>query len=80
MERARDVARTETTRQLIILVFSVAGAVASVAAVRHFSDPDLGRYYKMLFALRVKRFADRQSDFWDRLAIRAATLYNAEKL
>lgn len=82
MERksVTDIVKTESTRQTVILLFSVVGAVASVAAVRHFSDPVLSKYYKMLFALKLKRFADRQADFWDGIAGRAAQLYNTEKL
>lgn len=75
-----DVLKTETTRQTVILLFSIAGAIATVAIARRFSDPDIGRYYRMYLALWVKRHADKRVTFWQNIADHAATTYNAEKM
>lgn len=79
-EDVATVLKTETARQFIILVFGIVGAVASVAVVRHVSNPDVASYYRMYLALWVKRYAERRVVFWERLADRAATAYNGEKL
>jgi hypothetical protein len=75
-----DVAKTETTRQFIILIFSVAGTVAAIYVQRKLSDPDVFSTYKMWFAWRAKRWADRQADRFTRLATHMANVYNGEKL
>jgi hypothetical protein len=75
-----DVAKVETTRQTIILVFSIAGTVATVYLVRKLQDPDVMSLYRMWTALTVKRWAERQARRFDRLALHMANVYNGEKL
>ena len=75
-----DVAKTETTRQTIILVFSIVGTVATVYIARKLQDPDTVSMLKMWSALTVKRWADRQAARFARLASHMATVYNGEKL
>lgn len=75
-----EVAKTEATRQTIILLFGIAGVVVSVYVQRKMSDPDVMSTLKMATALYVKRWADRQADRFTRLASHMANVYNGEKL
>lgn len=79
-ETVGDIVKNESTRQAVILVFSVAGAIATVAAMRGMQNPDLMSYYRMWWALKTKRFADRQVDFWGGVSAQAANRYNSEKM
>lgn len=74
-----ETAKEETTRQTIILVFSVAGAAASLYILRKFDQPNAGRIAKMTAALAVKRFANKRANWWQDIADKAATMYNREK-
>ena len=60
-ETAADVARTEAARQLIILVFGIAGALAFVWVQRSAANPDAARSGRM----RLAKSAERG---WARLA------------
>ena len=75
-----DTAKEETTRQTIILVFSVLGTAGMLYVLRKFDRPDAGRTIKMAGALKVKRFANKQVDFWQNIADKAATTYQRERL
>lgn len=74
-----ETAKEETTRQTIILVFSVIGAAASLYVMRKFDQPEAGRIAKMASALAVKRFANKRANWWQDVADKAATIYNREK-
>lgn len=74
-----DVAKEETTRQAIILAFSLAGTVAIVYVMRMIEQPDYARIVKMSSALAVKRFAGKNVDFWQSVSDKAATVYNRER-
>lgn len=74
------VAKVETTRQFIILVFGIAGTIASVYVMRKMQDPDSMSTFRMWGALTVKRWAEKQADRFNRLALHMATVYNGEKL
>lgn len=74
-----ETAKEETTRQTIILVFSVVGAAASIYVMRKFDQPESGRFIKMTSALAVKRFANRCANWWQDVADKAATVYNRER-
>lgn len=78
-ETVVDVAKKETTRQTVILVFSLAGTVAMVWIMRAASNPDLVRTLKMGVALRVKRVARQQELWWRDLGDRAGSMYNRER-
>lgn len=75
-----DVARVEITRQTVILVFGIAGTVASVYIARRMQDELAMSIVKMQGALWVKRWADKWSDRFTRLSGWAANVYNGEKL
>jgi hypothetical protein len=75
-----DVAKTETTRQTIILVFGVLGTVTTIYVARKMQDADAMSTFRMWTALTVKRWADKQADRFSRLAAHMATVYNGEKL
>ena len=75
-----DVAKVEITRQLIVLVFSIAGTVATIYVARKLQDRDTMSLLKMWSALRVKQWADKQADRFGRLALYMGTVYNGEKL
>jgi len=68
----------ETKRQVIILVFSAVGTVVTVYLVYKFSRPDSFRELRMRTALRVKHFAQKQADYWQKIADDAATMYHKE--
>jgi hypothetical protein len=74
-ETVSDVATKET----VLLLFSLVGAVAGVWVVRWASQPDMTRSLKMRYALQVKRYAQRMGEFWYNVAGKAATVYNREK-
>lgn len=76
----REVLKDESTRQAVILVFGVVGAVVTVYAIRYAQDESLQRETKMRTALKVKRYAQKRADYWQKLADEAATEYNREKL
>lgn len=73
------IVRREVKRQTVVLLFSVAGALITVYVMRRFNEPDFGRTLKMSAALKVKRFAASQVDWWQGVADRASTIYNQEK-
>lgn len=74
-ETTRDIAKRESVRQAVIMVFSV----ATVCVVYTLSDPDAMRAIRMRAALATKRFAQRQADWWQDVADKAATVYNKER-
>lgn len=78
--RVSQVIKTESARQTVILVFGVAGTVASVWLTLKLRDHDSMSYYKMKTAWHVKHWADRWSDRFARLALYAGNVYNGEKL
>lgn len=78
-ETIASVAKTETTRQTVILVFSLAGTVGAIYLMNKFTEPDAFRMLKMTAALRAKHLAQRQADWWQRQADKAATVYNRER-
>jgi hypothetical protein len=78
-ETVADVIKVETSRQTIILLFSVAGSVAAVLVMRAISGPDVIRTLKMRWALRAKRLAEKQVEWWERKRDAAATAYNRER-
>lgn len=78
-ETVGQVVRVEGTRQTIILIFSLVGTVATYYIVRKLQDPDYLSTVKMAGALVVKRWSDKQTDRFNRLSLRMATVYNGEK-
>lgn len=78
-ESVTDIAAQETTRQLIILTFSLIGTAISLILIRELSDPDKLRTWKMRTALYIKRRAQKQVDRWQAVADFAATVYNKER-
>jgi hypothetical protein len=64
---AGSTAREETTRQAIILVFSIAGVLLMIAAQRAAADPDFYRSLRMRTAKQVERAAARMAAWsWGR--------------
>lgn len=78
--KTTDVVREETARQAVILLFSVAGAVITVAAMRSVSNPDGWKTTKMATARAVESYAMRQAAWWAGLADRASRWYERERL
>lgn len=78
-ESALDVAKRETARQAVILVFSIMGTIFIILVSKHLRDPDSVRIIKMRSALTLKRVAQRQAEWWENLAEQAATIYNSER-
>lgn len=74
-----DTAKEETTRQTIILAFTLVGAVAMVIVARSIDKPDFSKSLKMGAALALKRVAASQVDWWQNVADKAASAYNREK-
>lgn len=74
-----DTAKEETTRQTIILVFSLVGTAGVVYLMRKLDQPEFGRTAKMMTALAVKRFANKRAEWWQDIADKAATVYNRER-
>lgn len=79
-ETVTDVAKRESTKQSVILVFSLAGTLGTLYIIQRFSEPDSFRTLKMLLALKAKRIAQAQADWWQDKADKAASAYNREKL
>lgn len=75
-----DVVKRESAKQSVILVFGVAGTILTYYIVAKMRDPDVFKYWKMRSALACKRWADRWSDRFTRLALHMSTVYNGEKL
>lgn len=73
-----EIAREETTRQLVILGFSIIGTLAFFALME-LSTKDKRRTMKMWSARAVKRSAQSGADFLQDVAGWAATVYNKEK-
>lgn len=78
-ETVSEIAAQESTRQLVILVFSLTGTLLTLLLVRELSDPDKMSTWKLRIALYAKRKAQKYADFWQELADTAATIYNREK-
>lgn len=75
-----DIVKQEATREAIKLLFSLIGSVGAVLLVKYLVDnPDGIRTAKMWLALATKRTAQTQVDFWQNIADKAATVYNAER-
>ena len=71
----RDVVKNESARQTVILGFTL----VLVGIMYVIQNDDERRRMKMAAALVTKRFAQRQADWWQLVADRAATIYNGEK-
>jgi hypothetical protein len=75
---AGSTAREETTRQAIILVFSIAGVLLMIAAQRAAADPDFYRSLRMRAAKSLERAAARAAAWsWGR-AEAARVAYDRE--
>lgn len=79
MADVSEVAKEEMTRQMVILVFSIAGVCATVWVMQGLSDPDTFRTVRMGTALAAKRKFQEWSDRMQEWADKAATAYNREK-
>lgn len=79
MTESDDTVRREIKRQTVVLVFSIAGAWATVYVMRRFNDPDFGRTAKMWTALKIKQLAEQQVHWWKDIADRATFVYDQEK-
>lgn len=79
MSEQDDIIRREIQRQTVELVFSIAGALATVYVMRRFNDPDFGRTAKMWAALKVRQLAEKQVHWWQDIADRATFVYDQEK-
>ena len=79
MSRVSEIAKEETTRQAIIVTFTVLGTVGIAYFMRKVDEPNIEQHTKMIVALAVKRFANKNVDFWQRVADKAATVYNRER-
>jgi hypothetical protein len=78
-ETIGEVVVLETTRQTVILVFSLVGTVLMLYAYAKFAEPDAFRRVKTATALWAKRYAQKRVDWWQRIADKAATIYNIER-
>lgn len=78
-ETIAEIAARESTRQTVILIFGLLGTAGTVIVMRYLSGPDAIRVLKMNAALKFKRYAQRQVDFWQLLADKAATIYQRER-
>ena len=72
-ETPGDVAQAEVARQVVILLFSVAGVLLYVWVQRWAGDPDMVRSQRM-------RLAKGSERFWAKLAARAWKLAEAARL
>lgn len=79
MTEPDDTVTREIKRQMIVLAFSVAGALITVYVMRRLDDPDFGRTAKMRAALEVKHFAEKRVQWWQDIADRATFVYDQEK-
>lgn len=71
--------KDEAQRQIVILIFSAIGTVVTIYLIYEFSKPDAFKELKMRWALKFKRIAQSQVDWWQARADDAATMYNKEK-
>lgn len=74
-----DTVTREIKRQMVVLAFSVAGALITVYVMRRLDDPDFARTAKMRAALQVKQFAEKRVQWWQDIADRATFVYDQEK-
>jgi hypothetical protein len=65
-------------RELVALVFSVAGTLITMYIVMNYSTSSM-QAFRMRVALKVKHFAEKQADYWHDVAGKAASAYNREK-
>jgi hypothetical protein len=78
-ETVVDIAKKETTRQTVILIFSLVGTVGAVYVLKLATDPSERQAWKMRAALAVKRYAQKRADWWQNVADKAATAYHMER-
>lgn len=76
----QETVKDEAARQTIILVFSLAGTIATCYVLYMFAQPDAFKTLKMRAALALKHLAQRQTDWWQTVADNAATAYQRERL
>jgi len=69
----------ETSRQTVILIFTLVGTVLVIYVAAKLGEPDSFRRLKISSALAVKRYAQKQVDKWQEIADKAATIYNNER-
>lgn len=74
-----DVVIEESSRQAVILVFSLIGTVVMLYLYTKLGEPDSFRKLKVTTALNLKRYAQKRVDWWQRIADKAATIYNSER-
>jgi len=75
-----EVVKEETAKQTVILIFSIIGVIVAGIMIREIDKPDQYKTFKMASALKLKRMARRQQEWWERVGDKAATVYNNEKL
>lgn len=73
------IVRDESAKQAVILVFSLAGTIATIIIVRYLHDESRLHLAKMQLALWVKRYAQHKSEQWQAIADKAATEFNRLK-
>lgn len=79
MGESNDVTR-EVKRQTVILIFGTVGTLIAAYIMYLQFDPTARKTLRMSAALKVKRFASAQVDWWQNIADQAANIYNQEKL
>lgn len=70
--------KDEIGKQTVIFLFGVAGTLVTFWISELMTDADQIREFKMRTALRVKRIAGWQLEFWEGVSAKAANYYHKE--
>lgn len=74
-----DVVTEETSRQTVILLFTLATIVLSAWVIEEYASVDSLKHLKMKTLLRTKRTMQRLADWSQKVADNAATAYQKQR-
>lgn len=79
MGKVKEVLQEETTRQTVILIFGIAGAIATVTISRMAMEPDQWRTVKMAVAKTVYRHCRKGALTLMDIAAKADEIYERNR-
>jgi hypothetical protein len=78
-EESEDTVKDETMRQLVILVFSLAGTALTMFIFKASTDSTFLPRWRMKTYNKLQRYAEKQTAYWWDKALSARDAYDREK-
>jgi type IV secretory pathway TraG/TraD family ATPase VirD4 len=78
-QESEDTVKDETMRQLVVLVFSLAGTALTMLIFKAATDSTFIPRWRMRTYNKMQRYAEKQTAYWWDKALSARDAYDREK-